>query len=201
MTQSSYLPLSTMLESPYPIKALDLWFALRWLGGKSRNILVEHQRKAHACPPTEEANTEKLPMGISGHVLFGLQPPWIVQGLAIRMPEVYQRVSHIVNQRQLLSAGKLFAEMCDKELKRRNLHVQYKDGEWVFGAESTPKYDVFAIWAGLVQRYSDASTDNFFAYCVIAQYHILHIVASGGKEEAQKIVEQICSAIEINFKD
>ena len=181
-----FLPPARM-RCPYPMRALELWFTLRWLNGDEQRALLQRQRSARQITPPEIPGPV---LGTASHVLIGALAPWLrLRGEAFyRIPQVYQIVAHLDELRRNRQAMQLFDDEMFRILEARK--------------QLLPGINVFAVWAGFVRHDKDnpIDVDDFPLETAIAEYEIFSmLVVDPGS--LQLIVSVISSAIETNFKE
>lgn len=185
-----YFPSPAMMRCPYQMRALELWFTLRWLEEGEWRALAQRQRAAHKNPPPETPENAGPVFGTPSHALIGALAPWVrYRGEAgYRIPAVYQTIAQWDELRRHHQAVQSFAAELHRVLTKHNQQLR--------------GLNVFAVWAGFVKHDEDnpIEIDDLPLETALAEYEIFgSLVVDPGSLEL--IVAVISSAIEINFKD
>ena len=164
------------------MKPLHLWHRIAFLPEGLASILRNHQRAAHRSPPKDTASNEPMTKrGLSGHALFGLQPPWPLSPNRVYtlVPEPFQRVAlRVLHETELGSMKALERAYA----RRPQLHG----------------FDAYVVWAGKVQGHN-LNSENLEYRRAMAELEMLYQTMDGGVERAEQIMDRLVEAVEINF--
>ena len=199
-----FRPERAVLECPYPMRALDLYFTLRWLRESARETLKDYQREARTFPVSPIPEDKPL-LGMPGHCVVSGQPPWLYltrrHTKIANLPLVFQLICFRRQEEERLAMSSAFDRSLEKRYLASGLRtlLMYRH-RTIFGHQQ-PIFDALGVWASFVNEVEpdrDEDTQKLDYY--LAEHRILGLLFSG-QQTCEEVSESIVSAIELNFKE
>lgn len=190
----------TRIVCPHAMKPLSLFIVRKFLHGDVAGSLLHYQREAHRVG-TETIPEETPLLGTPAHCIVGSAPPWLTRKGVSRLPVAIQLVTERHMSGKHLLAQRMFAGECVQVFRARGMKPAKRSAEaTVFHRTSPVSYDVLYVYAVLIKGENPAS-QYFQARYVAASHEIVQAIMNGGVEEAERIVNRICDAIEASSEE
>lgn len=184
----------TRIVCPHAMKPMTLFVTREFSRGEVAESLLHYQREAHRVG-TETIPPETPLLGTPAHCIVGAAPPWRTYKGVKLLPEVIELIVERHSAGKLRLAPRVFAGECGRVFQSRGMTPAKR--ETVFHRVNPIAYDVFFVYAALVKSIvTENNEDTEALHTALARHEILQAILNGGPEEAERISNEICDALE-----
>lgn len=182
------------LACPSFMHLLALGVQMIYLDYEQADLLLKMQTliRSPRYEAQEWSDEDRSPL----HCRFGSQPPWLkYSDGSQQMPAAYQRVAARQLHRVQMTAFELLKDAVVRQFGQRRLPRHPSKNCFL---EQPFQFDIYAVWAGFVDRQEIVTRENFTLQKYLAEWRMLAMVVED-HANAEVVASRLCEAIEINF--
>jgi hypothetical protein len=198
-----YLLSPARIVCPFAVRALDLYFMLRWLNPEQAFQIVQAQKAARAMPETVKMKgvvsgplkLEPIPAfkPVPYYACEGLQPPWLVMSNGTHhLSPVFGKIVGKRMVEMARAAAKSFDDCLASTLQHLG-RIAKNQMEWKFGRQHTP--NVVAIHIGEIQGKRELLNAEDYPLAAYVTETTIRQRIMAEPVQAKVITARICQAL------